>query len=42
MEITTVDRERAAQFTDDVVELVYNSGPPTYDYHSSPERRSTA
>lgn len=32
MEITTVDREGAAQFTDDVVELVYSSGPPTYDY----------
>lgn len=32
MEITTVDRERAAQFTDDVAELVYSSGPPTYDY----------
>lgn len=32
MDITTVDRDRAAQYTDDVVELVYNSGPPTYDY----------
>lgn len=32
MELVTVDRDRAAQFTGDVVELVYNSGPPTYDY----------
>lgn len=32
MELVTMDRDRAAQFTGDVVELVYNSGPPTYDY----------
>ena len=32
MQIVTVDRERAAQFTDDVVELAHNTGPSTYDY----------
>ncbi len=32
MQIVTVDQERAAQFTDEVVELAHNTGPSTYDY----------
>jgi ribosomal protein S18 acetylase RimI-like enzyme len=32
MKIVTVDGERAAQFTDEVVELAHNTGPSTYDY----------
>ena len=35
MEIVTVDRDRAAQFTDGVVELAHNTGPSTYDYQFS-------
>ncbi len=38
MEITTADRERAAQFTDDVVELAHNTGPSTYDYQFGSRR----
>ena len=32
MDIVTVDRDRAAQFTDEVVELAYATGSSTYDY----------
>ena len=32
MEIVTVDREQAAQFADEVVELAHNTGPASYDY----------
>ena len=32
MEVVTVDRERAAQFTAEVVELAHATGPSTYDY----------
>ena len=35
MEITTVDHGRAVQFTDEVCELVHNTGPSTYDYQFS-------
>ncbi|WP_420443483.1 GNAT family N-acetyltransferase [Candidatus Poriferisodalis sp.] len=36
MEIVTVDRDRAAQLTDEVVELAYATGPSTYDYQFGP------
>lgn len=32
MEIVTVDSDRAARFTDGVVELAHSTGPSTYDY----------
>lgn len=32
MDIVTMERDRAAEFTDQVAELVYNTGSVTYDY----------